>query len=153
MIDQLSDSLQSGWRIPFSNLSVIDAGLFAQMLERMRINVPSTIIESERTLAERDQILAEARAEAQRILEDARQRSVEVLSDESIVVAARQEAERIIEDSRAAAEQRAAEADAYAMHVLEDLAKKLGAMTKQVDNGIEIMRGNRLSASADGNER
>lgn len=119
------------------------------MLERMRINVPSTIIESERTLAERDMIIAEARAEAQRIIEDARQRAVELLSDESIVVAARQEAERIVADGRAAAERRTAEADRYAMQVLEDLARKLNAITKQVDNGVEIMRSNLVAATSD----
>ena len=37
----------------------------------MRITVPSSIRESERTLAERDRILAEAKAAADEIVEDA----------------------------------------------------------------------------------
>jgi vacuolar-type H+-ATPase subunit H len=143
LIDQLTDALQRSWRIPLTSLSVVNADEFAHLLERMRINVPSAIMESERTLAERDLIVSEARSEADRILQDARQRVQEMLSDQAIVIAARQEAERLVEEGRLTARRRAEEADQYAMQVLEDLATKLQTVTRQVDNGVEIMRHNR----------
>ncbi len=124
---------------------MIDANEFAHLLERMRINVPSAIMESERTLAERDQIIAEAQREAERILNDARQRANEMVSDQALVVAARQEAERILEAGRAAAQRRAEEADQYTLQVLEDLARKLQLITSQVENGLQVMRSNPLA--------
>jgi vacuolar-type H+-ATPase subunit H len=137
--------LQRSWRVPLTSLSVINADEFAHLLERMRINVPSAIMESERTLSERDLILNEARAEAERILQEARQRAHELVTDQAIVIAAQQEAERIIEDGRLTARRRAEEADHYAMQVLEELATKLQTITRQVDNGVEVMRSNRLA--------
>nr|HMN30914.1 hypothetical protein [Caldilineaceae bacterium] len=125
---------------------VVDANQVGHIVERMRISVPSAIMESERTLAERDQILAEAHSEAERILQDARQRVAEIVSDQSIVVTARNEAERIVEEGRTAASRRADEADQYAMQVLEDLAHKLQTISAQVDNGVQVMRNNRLPA-------
>ena len=123
---------------------MIDANEFAQLIERMRINVPSSIMESERTLAERDRILTDAHAEYERIIQQARQKALELLSDDAVVIAARQEAERILEDSRLAAKRRAEEADRYAIQVLEDLAQKLQVITKQVDNGVQLMKTGRF---------
>jgi len=125
---------------------VIDSNEFAQLIERMRINVPSSIMESERTLAQRDHILSEAHAEAERILQQAKQRAMEIISQDAVMQTARDEAERILGESRAAAHRRAAEADRYAIQVLEDLAQKLQITTKQVDNGIQLMKNNRLAA-------
>ncbi len=118
---------------------MVDANEFGQLIERMRINVPSSIMESERTLAERDRILADAHAEYDRILQQAKQKAMELLSEDAIVVAARHDAERIMEDSRIAAKRRAEEADRYAVQVLEDLAQKLQVITKQVENGVQLM--------------
>jgi vacuolar-type H+-ATPase subunit H len=145
LIDQLVDSLSRGVHIPLTSYIVIDANEFMQLLERMRINVPSSIMEGERTLAERDRILDSAQREAEQLVAQARQRANELLSDQAIVVAARQEAERLIEDAGAIGRRRAEEADQYAIKVLEDLAQKLQTINRQVDNGVQMMKHNRLS--------
>lgn len=141
--------LQNGRAIPLSSLRVIDANEFAQLIERMRISVPSSIMESERTLAERDHILAEARAEAERIMQQAKQRAMEIVHQDQIVATARNEAERILQESRQAAQRRAQEADRYAIDVLGDLAQKLQVITKQVDNGIQMMKAKSLAGQDD----
>ena len=150
MIDQLTETLNRGWRIPLTGLSVIDSSVVTHLLERMRINVPSAIMESERTLAERDLLINEARAEAERILQDARQHAAALLSEQALVQAAQQEAERIVEEGRAAARRRAEEADHYAMQVLEDLAQKLQHISAQVENGVQVMQNSRVNATPPG---
>ena len=140
MIDQLIDAINQGRQVPLTSMRVVNASELIQLLERMRISVPGSIMESERTLAERDRILAEASAEAERLIQQARQRAVEMLSDNALVITARQEAERVAEEGRQMALQRADEADHYAVHVLEELGQKLQVITKQVDNGIRLMQ-------------
>ena len=54
----------------------------------MRINVPSSIRESERTVAERDRIIAAANTEAERIVQQARQDAIDILSERSLVTTA-----------------------------------------------------------------
>lgn len=139
-------------RIPLSTYTVIDTNEFYHLLERMRINVPSSIMEGERTLAERDRILADAQSEAERLIQQARQRASELLTDHALVVAARQEAERVMEEGRNVARRRAEEADQYAMKVLEDLAQKLQTISKQVENGVQIMKQHRLSTEPEAQE-
>ncbi len=145
MIDQLVDAINQGRPVPLTSMRVVNASELIQLLERMRISVPGSIMESERTLAERDRILAEASAEAERLLQQAHQRAVEMLSDNALVVSARQEAERLANEGRQMALQRAEEADYYAVHVLEELGQKLQVITKQVDNGIRLMQNKNLN--------
>lgn len=125
-----------------SSLRMVEYAQFKQTLERLRVSVPSSIMESERTLQERDRILEAAEAEAARIVEQARRRAAEILSNDAVVAAARQEGERLLVNAQAAAQQRRDEADRYAARVLEELAEKLRIVTKQVDNGLDLLRQN-----------
>lgn len=132
--------LSQGWEVPFSPYRLVRAREIEQLVERMRINVPSSIRESERTLQERDRIIAEARAEADRTLQQAKQQAMEMLTERSLVATAQAEAERIIAESREIARRRTDEADFYAVQVLQDLAHRLQTMKQQVDNGVQLMQ-------------
>ena len=147
IIDQLADKLNNSPKMPLTNNRIVDAAEIGQLLERLRISVPSSIMESERTLAERERILAEAEAEAKRTIERAKQRAAELLNQDSLVNMARREAERMAEDARALSSQRIEEADAYASQVLEDLNNRLAALGRQVENGLQVMKGRRTDTA------
>ena len=149
MIDQIADKLNNSAKVPLSSQRIVDANELGQLIERLRISVPSSIMESERTLAERERILADADAEAKRIIGQAKQRASEILSTDALVVMARKEATRMVEDAQATSRQRTEEADFYATQVLEDLAAKLTLISKQVDNGLQMMRGKRQAEKQD----
>ncbi len=125
---------------------VVNGDEFARLIEHMRISVPSSIRESERTLAERDAILAEAEAEAERILQEAHARARNMLSESALVQAAQREADRIVTSGQEQAERHAHAADAYATDVLEELAEKLRIISQQVDNGIRMLKENSPAA-------
>ncbi|GIV70175.1 MAG: hypothetical protein KatS3mg048_3037 [Caldilinea sp.] len=125
-----------------SSLRMVDANAAREMIERLRVNVPASIIESERMLQERERILEAAEAEAAAIVEQAKRRAQELLSHDALVAAAKREAERIVLDSQLAAQRRRDEADRYAASVLEELAEKLHVISRQVENGLELLRQN-----------
>jgi len=142
IIDQLDALLENSRRMPMSSLRMVEYSQFKQAIERLRVNVPSSIMESERMLQERDRILEAAEAEAVRIVEQAKRRANDIISHDAMVSAARQEAERIIVDAQEMVRNRRDEADRYAARVLEELAEKLRIISKQVDNGLELLRQN-----------
>ena len=127
---------------------IVNADEFARLIEHMRISVPSSIRESERTLAERDQILHDARVEAEQIIQQARERAREILSEDALVQAAQREADRIVHKGQEEAQRHAQAADAYATSVLEELAEKLQVISKQVDNGIRMLQENSPTAAS-----
>lgn len=110
-----------------------------QLIERMRINVPSSIRESEQTLAERDRILADAHTEAERIVVEAQQRARELISERSLLDAANRERDRIVRDGMNEAHRRVEEANLYAIGALNELREHLKSLSAQVDNGINVM--------------
>ena len=142
IIDQLDAQLENSRRMPMSSLRMVDYKEFKQSIERLRVNVPSAIVEGERTLRERDRILRDAETEATHMAELTQQRVNEMLSNDTLVMAARREAERIVDNAQEVARQRRDEADRYAMRVLQELAEKLNIIGKQVDNGIDLLRQN-----------
>ncbi len=135
--------------MPMSSLRLVDYNEVREVIERLRVNVPSSITESERMLQERDRILAEAEAEAEHMMEEARRRAADILSDDALVSSARQEAERVMTNAQITAKRRQDEADRYAARVLEELAEKLSVIGKQVDNGLTLLRQNMGLDSAD----
>jgi vacuolar-type H+-ATPase subunit H len=140
LIDQLHALISHGTEVPFTSYRLVRARDIEQLLERMRITVPSSIRESERTLAERDRIINDARAEADHIIQQARQQAMDMLSEKSLIATAQAEAERIIGEGKEIARRRTEEADTYAVQVLNDLAQRLQTVLQQVANGIELMQ-------------
>ena len=134
--------LEQSRRVPMSSSRMVDYAQFKQAIERLRVNVPNSIIEGERTLQERDQILAAAEGEAQRMVEQTQRRISEMVNNDALVQASRQEAERIVRNAQEMAKSRRDEADRYAARVLEELAEKLAVISKQVDNGLDLLRQN-----------
>jgi cell division septum initiation protein DivIVA len=126
----------------------VDAVEFTQLLDRLRINVPSSIRDSERTLAERERILAQADEESRRIVAQAQRRAQEMLAADHLVQAARKEYERIIEEARAAATRSAEEADAYAEYVLNAISDTLAGAGSQVANGLAELSMRRAERAA-----
>lgn len=139
LVDQLTEMLNQGKEVPLSRFRMIDAEEFAQMLDRMRISVPSSVRESERTLAERDRILAEAKAEAEAIVSEAKARASAMLKDNEVIAIANREADQIIQQGRKNAAAQMEEADAYAVQVLQDLSSRLSNISQQVQNGIGVL--------------
>ena len=114
----------------------------------MRITVPSSIRESERTLAERDRILAEAKAAADQIVEDAWRRALEMINERALLERARLESQRIVDQGRADAQYRVDEADRYTIGALRNLREELRALIHQVDSGLAMMEGQVVDPSA-----
>lgn len=138
-IDQLNEMLEQAQPVPLSSLRMVNAAEFAQRLEQMRLDVPGAIRESERVLAEREQILAQARSEAERLVVEAQEQARQMLQNDPMIGAAQREAERIVNEGRRQAAARTAEADAYALQVLQHLSATLRNAHQQVDNGARVL--------------
>ena len=130
-------------------MRLVDAHECERLIDQIRISVPSSIKESERTIAERDRILADAQSQAQHLVGQAQEQATVLMSQEGVIRAAQEEAERIIEESKIMSKDRISEADNYSLQVLHDLAEKLQNIKEQVDNGIQVMQNSRIAESTD----
>lgn len=136
LVDRLEDLIDEGRHVPFSKFTLIDEEHALEIIDQMRISVPEQIEKASRLINQRDRLLAQAREEAERIVQVARERSEELTNRDAIVQTAQNRAKNIIEQARREAEVIRAEADDYVLNVLKELETQLLHNLTVVRNGI-----------------
>jgi hypothetical protein len=137
LVDRLEQALNESTRVPLSAFIVVNEEKIYSLLDQMRVAVPEEIKRANRVEAEKDRILAQAKEEAERIRELARQEAGELVRRDAIVSAAQARAEHLVEKARRDADVLRQEADVYIMDVLNRLEEDLMRTLKVVQNGVQ----------------
>lgn len=146
IVDRLEQALNESTRIPMSVYLLVNEEKIYNLLDQMRVAVPEEIKRANRVEAEKDRILAQAKEEAERIRELARQEAGELVKRDAIVNAAQNRAENIIERARRDTDALRQDADVYIMDVLNRLEEDLTRTLKVVQNGLNKVQADRESA-------
>ncbi len=152
IVDRLEQVLNDSTRIPMSVYLLVNEEKVYNLLDQMRVAVPEEIKRANRVEAEKDRILAQAKEEAERIRELARQEANELVKRDAIVNAAQVRAENIVERARRDTEALRQDADVYIMDVLNRLEEDLTRTLKVVQNGLHKVQSDResvMSAAAE----
>lgn len=137
LVDRLEQALNESTRVPLSAFIVVNEEKIYSLLDQMRVAVPEEIKRANRVEAEKDRILAQAKEEAERIRELARQEAGELVRRDAIVNAAQARAEHLVEKARRDSDVLRQEADVYIMDVLNRLEEDLMRTLKVVQNGVQ----------------
>ncbi len=140
LVDQFETMLTSSLRIPGTDRVLVNESECQRLIEQMRVTVPDVVKQAQRTLQERDRILAQAKEESERIVSRTRERAAELLEDHEVVRQAQVRAQAIIQEAERTTQQMRHEADTYAVSVLQDLGSQLERSMTQVQNGIAALR-------------
>ncbi|PJF30902.1 MAG: hypothetical protein CUN52_03270 [Phototrophicales bacterium] len=140
LVDRLEDLIDEGRHLPFSKFTMIDEERALEIIDQMRISIPEEIEKATRILAQRDRVLAQANEEAARIIQNARAKGEELLTEDVNVQAAQNMAANIIEQANQEAQRIKAEADQYILNVLTKLEQTLQVNLNTVRNGINTVR-------------
>jgi cell division septum initiation protein DivIVA len=140
LLDRLEEVLGTGRKLPFRWGTVVDEDECLDILDQIRVAVPDEIKAAKRVAGEREQMMAEAQAEADRLLQEAEQRAHGRLSDHALVRAAEERAAVIEDEALRAADDIRREADAYAARVLERLRGQVDRVGKVIDDGLASLR-------------
>jgi vacuolar-type H+-ATPase subunit H len=100
------------------------------------VSIPEELKAARRLTQERDQLIAEARAEAERILNDADAEAGARVAEHGLVRAAEGRAADVEERALRQAADIRREADAYAYRVLQKLREQVGQVAQTVDRGM-----------------
>jgi vacuolar-type H+-ATPase subunit H len=143
LLDQLEEVLGAGSRLPLTSRTLVDEQEILDILDQIRVSVPDELKAARRLTQDRDQIIADARAEADRLVLDAETQAVERVSQHNLVRVAEGRAADIEERAMLQAADIRREADAYAYKVLQKLREQIGQVAQTVDRGLgELEAGN-----------
>jgi vacuolar-type H+-ATPase subunit H len=136
LVDRLESLLNHSWRIPFTSNVVVSEDDFLDIIDQMRVSIPEEVKQARRVSAERDHVLEQAQAEADRIIALAQEQAGSLADDHEVMRSAYAKADEIVAQSERSAEEVKTDADVYVMEVLGALEESLMRLLTTVRNGI-----------------
>ena len=140
-IDELRGLVHGAKLVPLRDQVRVDKEKLYGLLDRMRSTIPEEIKQARWIVKERQEMLAEAKREAERIVKEARDRQNQLVSDEEVTKQAERAAEDIIEDARAREREIRLGAEDYADEILNTLEVNLSKFIAAVQRGRERLQG------------
>ncbi len=143
LVDRLEELVNTARQVPLTNNIMVDQDRLIDLIDQMRVSIPDEVKKAQKTLADRDKILAQAKEEAERTLMVAREERDKMLLRENVAVAAQNKAEQIIDQAKQEAELIKGDADDYVIESLGELEAQLERTLSQARNGINVLRARR----------
>ena len=141
LIDKLDDIIHNARSVPLTDSVMIDREEIYDILDQMRSTIPEEIKQARWIVKERQEMLAEAKREADRIVGDARDKASQEASEQEVVKRAEREAAEILEEARQREREVRLGAEDYADEVLGNLEMNLEKFIAAVRRGRERLQG------------
>jgi vacuolar-type H+-ATPase subunit H len=142
LIDELEQILDRSMHVPASGKVLLDEAAVRRVIEHMRLGVADEAKMTQQLASEREKVLADARAQGRRIIEEAQKQANSQLDEQSTVQLARERARRIVAEAEQDASRLRAEANGY-------VSGQLGALESRLQRVLhEVQAGQRYLAQA-----
>ncbi|MFF2661833.1 cell division initiation protein [Kitasatospora sp. NPDC058032] len=131
-VDEIVAAVENARSMPMSASCVVNRAELITLLQDLRAALPAELAQAQSVMADHESVVADAQAEADRIIQGAHSERGSLISDTEVVRRAQAEADRILAEARAEIETKRAEADDYVDSKLANfevvLTKTLGAV-------------------------
>jgi hypothetical protein len=141
LIDKLDDAIHNGKPVPLTDQVRVEREEIYDILDQMRATVPEEIKQARWIVKERQEMLAEAKREAERIIREARDQQERLINQQEVVRLAERQAEDIVEEARSREREIRLGAEDYADDILNTLEVNLQKFTQAVQRGRERLAG------------
>ena len=140
LIDELRDLVHGAKRVPLSDEVRVDKEKLSGLLDRMRSTIPEEIEQARWIVTEREEMLAEAKREAERIVEEAHRRQSQLVAEHQLIRLAERAAQDIIDATRVREREIRLGAEDYAAEILDTLEVNLSKFMAAVQRGRERLQ-------------
>lgn len=134
LIDELEGVIASGFGIPLTSQGLIDRERCLELIDLLRTSLPGEVVAARQIIESEAQVLADARAEAERIRQRAEKEAALILEENQLMRMAQIRSQTIIQEGEREAERivREAENRAYQIYLrLEHALDLLKAELKE----------------------
>ncbi|MDH6122150.1 cell division initiation protein [Kitasatospora sp. GAS204B] len=151
-VDEIIAVVENARAMPMSASCVVNRAELVTLLQGLREELPAELAQAQSVMADHEQMVADARGEAERIIQGAHSERGSLISDTEVVRRAQAQADRILAEAREEVAVKRQEADDYVDSKLANfevvLTKTLGA----VGRGRDKLRGEGAYEVEDGEE-
>ncbi len=137
ILDQLDDLLDKSWTLPLTNgRTIVDDEKVRDLLNDIRLNLPAEMKQAKQIVADRAEILASARREAESVVRKAEDRARAMIAQETVVKQAQQKANEIL----AQANQKSKELRTASQEYSDDLLKQSEELMTKLLSDVRTTR-------------
>ncbi|MEU6912709.1 ATP synthase F0 subunit B [Streptomyces olindensis] len=140
-LDEIVAAVSGARSMPMSASCVVNRAELLSLLEEVRAALPDSLAQAQELIGGREQMVEQARQEAQRIIEGAHAERGSLISDTEVARRSQAEADRILAEARQEAEEIRAEADDYVDSKLANFEVVLTKTLGSVGRGREKLLG------------
>lgn len=151
ILDDIENLVVDGRHIMFTNKSIIEEPDLVRLVDDLRNELPLELQRAEQVMQEKDTILSDARDEAQRIVEQAKEYANQLVEESSVVKQSQEKAALILTQAKAqekeimertmeTAQQRCDQANQYANQVFEHILAHLGNSLTTLEQGLDTLQ-------------
>ncbi|MFJ8110878.1 ATP synthase F0 subunit B [Streptomyces sp. NPDC096132] len=140
-LDEIVTAVSSARSMPMSASCVVNRADLLALLEEVRSALPDSLAQAQELIGGREQMVEQARQEAERIISTAHAERGSLISDTEIARRSQAEADRILAEARKEAEDIRAEADDYVDSKLANFEVVLTKTIGSVGRGREKLLG------------
>jgi cell division septum initiation protein DivIVA len=136
LIDKLDDLIHNAKSVPLTDTVRVEKEEVYDILDQMRASIPEEIKQARWIVKERQDMLAEAKREAERLIQESRDKAEEIASHEEVVRIAHEQSDAILTE----AEARAAEMNSGAIDYADEVFGTLEANLDKFLNAVSRSR-------------
>ncbi|MEU9981221.1 cell division initiation protein [Streptomyces sp. NPDC050856] len=140
-LDEIVATVRNARSMPMSASCVVNRAELLALLEEVRRALPGSLAQAQELIGGREQLVEQARQEAERIIQAAHAERGSLISDTQVARRSQEEADRILAEARREAEEIRAEADEYVDSKLANFEVVLTKTIGSVDRGREKLLG------------
>jgi cell division septum initiation protein DivIVA len=122
LINALDEIILAGWSLPLTNgQCIVDREKVKDIIQEMRLNIPTEIRHAKAIVADKNDILAKAKKEADEIVAKAKKEAQRIASEEEILKLANSKASEVVGAAQAKSKEIKQNTSAYSESVLEKM--------------------------------
>ncbi|MBR5155250.1 MAG: ATPase [Clostridia bacterium] len=143
LITELEDIIDKGVAVPFSGRCLLDKEELLEIIQEIRLKLPTDLEQAKWIKAERQNIINDARKEAEEIIKAANDQLIAMVDDNEITKKATQAATEIMDSANAEANAAKESSYQYADYLLENVENVVVKTIRDLEQCITIVKDNR----------
>lgn len=141
LLDKLDDMVDKAWGLPLSGgRCVLDAEKVREIIDDLRLNMPKEIPQARAIVADRVEIIKNAKAEANEIIKKAEEKAHVMVSEDEIVRQSQEAANAIMKDAQQKSRDMKKAAADFTDHLLIESEESIGTALNEIRQARQALK-------------
>lgn len=143
LINELEDLIDKGVPVPFTGRCLLDKDELLELIQEIKLKLPTDLEQAKWIKAERENIISDAKKEAEEIIKTANDKLIALIDENEITKQAAEKANSIVERANADARTTKNESYQYADRLLENVETVAHRAIYELEQCVKLVQDNR----------